>query len=100
MPVREFVTPIARRVSDRMVPMSAPTDQGVLLPGMGIGGYRSLRELQSLGRLRKVTLIAGQNNAGKSNILRFAASFLSSKVPQLDWVDTPQPPGPPLRLQV
>lgn len=80
--------------------MSASTEQGVLLPGMGIGGYRSLRDLQSLGRLRKVTLIAGQNNAGKSNILRFAASFLTTKVPKLDWIDTPQPPGPPLRLQV
>lgn len=80
--------------------MTALTDQEVLLPGLGLGGYRSLRELQPLGRLRKVTLVAGQNNAGKSNILRFAASFLTSQVPELDWADTPQPPGPPLRLQV
>ncbi|MGB7448418.1 MAG: AAA family ATPase [Ornithinimicrobium sp.] len=80
--------------------MSAATDQGLLLPGIGIGGYRSLRELQALGPLRKVTLLAGQNNAGKSNVLRFTESLLTKKVPELDWVDKPQPSGPPLRLQV
>ncbi len=75
-------------------------NQKVLLPGFGVGGYRSLRELQSLGRLRKVTLVAGQNNSGKSNILRFAQSFLTNQVPPLEWVDRPQPEGPQLRLQV
>jgi ABC-type transport system involved in cytochrome c biogenesis ATPase subunit len=59
-----------------------------------------LRGLQSLGRLRKVTLLAGQNNSGKSNILRFVASLLAKHVPAFEWVDEPQPQGPPLRLQM
>lgn len=80
--------------------MNASMDPEVPLPGLGIGGYRSLRGLQPLGRLRKVTLIAGQNNSGKSNILRFAAAFLTKQVPALEWVDEPQPQGPPLRLQI
>lgn len=80
--------------------MNASMDPEVLLPGLGIGGYRSLRGLQPLGRLRKVTLVAGQNNAGKSNILRFAATYLTKQVPALEWVDEPQPQGPPLRLQI
>ncbi len=80
--------------------MNAPMDREVLLPGLGIGGYRSLRGLQPLGRLRKVTLIAGQNNSGKSSILRFAATFLAREAPKLEWVDQPQPEGPPLQLQM
>lgn len=71
-----------------------------LLPGIGIGGYRSLREIQILSGLKKVTLIAGQNNAGKSNILRFVARLLGPDVPSLQWADQPQPPGPRLRLRL
>jgi predicted ATPase len=76
------------------------SSSGVLLPGIGMGGYRSLFGLQSLGPLRKVTLIAGQNNTGKSNILRFASLLLAQPVPQFQWADEPQPPGPPLQLQM
>lgn len=65
-----------------------------------MGGYRSLFELQPLGPLRKVTLIAGQNNTGKSNILRFASLMLRRQVPVFEWADQPQPAGPPLRLQI
>jgi predicted ATPase len=80
--------------------MTDLSPSGVLLPGIGMGGYRSLFGLQSLGPLRKVTLIAGQNNTGKSNILRFASLLLTTPVPQFQWADEPQPPGPPLQLQL
>jgi hypothetical protein len=52
-------------------------DLMVLLPGFGFTGYRSVRgPLQLLGPLTKVNLVAGQNNAGKSNILRFAQRYI------------------------
>lgn len=44
---------------------------GEFLEGFGIGGYRSFGDQQLLGPLAKINLIAGQNNSGKSNILRF-----------------------------
>lgn len=47
------------------------------LAGFGIAGYRSFRQpLQLVGPLGKVNLLAGRNNAGKSNVLRFAATGL------------------------
>lgn len=73
----------------------------VLLPGIGMGGYRSLFEVQHLSPLRKVTLIAGQNNTGKSNLLRFVSALLTKQeVPTFEWADEPKPKGWPLRLQV
>lgn len=78
----------------------APPNAALLLPGIGMGGYRSLRSLQALGPLRKVTLIAGQNNAGRSNILRFVSFLLRKQVAPFEWVDEPKPAGPPLRLQI
>jgi hypothetical protein len=42
-----------------------------VLEGLGIGGYRSFGELQLIGPLAKINLLAGQNNSGKSNVLRF-----------------------------
>lgn len=41
--------------------------------GLGLSGYRSFAydSLQYLAPLTKVNLVAGQNNAGKSNVLRF-----------------------------
>lgn len=43
------------------------------LHGFGIAGYRSFRDdLVTIGPLARVNLIAGRNNVGKSNILRFA----------------------------
>lgn len=42
------------------------------LEGFGIGGYRSFgNDVQYLAPLSKVNLLAGQNNTGKSNVLRF-----------------------------
>lgn len=47
------------------------------LLGFGIAGYRSFRdELQVVGPLKKVNLFAGQNNSGKSNVLRFVRQFV------------------------
>ena len=43
------------------------------LPGFGLQRFRSFDEhMQFVAPLGKVTLIAGQNNASKSNIMRFA----------------------------
>lgn len=71
-----------------------------LLPGIGVGGFRSLRELQTLGPLSKVTLIAGRNNAGKSNVLRFVSRLLTNPVPEFEWLDWPDPRGPRLQMQM
>lgn len=44
----------------------------MFLDGLGVAGYRSFgEELEFIGPLAKVNLIAGQNNSGKSNVLRF-----------------------------
>lgn len=48
-----------------------------LLTGFAFTGYRSVRSnLQIVAPLDKVNLVAGQNNAGKSNVLRFAHQYL------------------------
>lgn len=69
-----------------------------LLRGIGIGGYRSMRTMQYLSPLGKVTFLAGRNNVGKSNFIR----FLSTKDAKLDgrtvWADQPQPSGESLRM--
>ena len=42
----------------------------VLLKGFGFSGYRSFgNELTKIAPLRKVNLIIGKNNTGKSNIV-------------------------------
>lgn len=44
----------------------------MLLKGFGFSGYRSIGdELVRIGPLKKVNLIIGQNNVGKSNIVNF-----------------------------
>ncbi|MFD0312317.1 ATP-dependent endonuclease [Streptomyces sp. NPDC127119] len=44
----------------------------LIFQGLGISGYRSFdEEMQYSGKMGTVTLLAGQNNAGKSNFLRF-----------------------------
>ncbi len=42
-----------------------------VLDGFGIGGYRSYDTLDVVGPLSKITLLAGQNNVGKTDILEF-----------------------------
>ncbi|MCC8481828.1 AAA family ATPase [Streptomyces globisporus] len=53
----------------------------IILPGFGLKGYRSFgADFQFSGRLGPVTLLAGQNNAGKSNFLRLLSARLTGKI--------------------
>jgi predicted ATPase len=52
------------------------TNSDRLLEGIGVGGYRSFGQRQLVGPLGKINFLAGQNNSGKSNVLRFAHSLL------------------------
>ncbi|MGW2036996.1 AAA family ATPase [Streptomyces virginiae] len=62
----------------------------ILFRGLGISGYRSFgTPMQYSGRLGKVTMLAGQNNAGKSNFLRFLTKAAAVNV-QLTELDSPQ----------
>ena len=46
----------------------------MLIDGIGISAYRSFgSEVQRIGPFGKINLFIGQNNSGKSNILRFLA---------------------------
>ena len=51
---------------------SPDEDEPIIILGFGFSGYRSFGpELQRIGPCRKINLLIGQNNSGKSNILRF-----------------------------
>jgi energy-coupling factor transporter ATP-binding protein EcfA2 len=52
------------------------------LKSIAIGGYRSFREPQLFERLGKVNIFIGQNNSGKSNILRFITEVMSHRPEQ------------------
>lgn len=56
--------------------MGSDSSFAPLLAGIGIGGYRSLAEWQTFRFDSKITLLAGVNNSGKSNVLRFVATVL------------------------
>jgi hypothetical protein len=43
----------------------------IILKSLAIGGYRSFGTIQRLPVFSKVNLFIGQNNSGKSNLLRF-----------------------------
>ncbi|HIF25003.1 MAG TPA: ATP-binding protein [Micavibrio sp.] len=67
----------------------------ILLDGIKIKGYRSFKEEVTFDNLSKINLIIGQNNSGKSNLLRFLSrhylSLNSSKgVPFSDLDDVPK----------
>lgn len=49
-----------------------------MVAGLGIAGYRSFGDLQRIHPLAKVNIFVGENNAGKSNILRFIESHLTN----------------------
>ncbi|MEO4038070.1 AAA family ATPase [Micrococcaceae bacterium Sec6.3] len=68
--------------------------------GMGIAGYRSIRDPQFLGPLGRINIIAGMNNSGKSNFLRFAQGYLRSTFAPFSWDDNPIPAGPDKSLFV
>lgn len=48
----------------------------MFLDGIGIGGYRSFGDFQFIGPLKKINLLIGKNNSGKSNILHFLYQHL------------------------
>ncbi len=51
----------------------------ILLTGFGFTGFRSFfRSPAHVGPLSAVNVVAGQNNSGKSNVLRFAQQVLGS----------------------
>ncbi|MFE2019904.1 AAA family ATPase [Streptomyces sp. NPDC059499] len=52
----------------------------IILPGFGVMAYRSFGDqMQFSGPLGSVTLLAGQNNSGKSNFLRLLAKVASGR---------------------
>lgn len=55
----------------------------------------SLRTFAPLG---KVTLLAGQNNVGKSNVIRFVERYLALAPERRNWEDEPRPDGETLQL--
>jgi energy-coupling factor transporter ATP-binding protein EcfA2 len=63
-----------------------------LLLGFAFTGYRSFYgPLQIVGPLGKMNFLAGQNNAGKSNVLRYASKVLCASSPQrLSDLDLPR----------
>ncbi|GGZ80171.1 ATP-dependent nuclease [Streptomyces rubiginosohelvolus] len=62
----------------------------VIFAGLGISNYRSFgTEMQYSGILGPVTLLAGQNNSGKSNFLRFLVKVASNDL-TLSALDKPQ----------
>src|SRR5690348_12982528 len=58
-----------------------------LLPGIGFAGYRSFATWQSFEFPTKVTVLAGINNSGKSNVLR----FLQAALPKIGNTSTSTP---------
>lgn len=71
--------------------------------GFGIAGFRSFSRPEPvvIGPLAKVNLFAGRNNAGKSNVLRFAQLLTRGRgAPQFSGLDTPLgwPSGEPARV--
>jgi len=67
----------------------------VLLKGFGFAGFRSFgEEIQRIGPMSKVHLLAGPNNPGKSNVLTFARRVLPqlavNQAPGLASVDYPR----------
>jgi hypothetical protein len=70
---------------------------GPLVHGLGIGGYRSFTSMRYLDPLSKVTLLAGRNNVGKSNVIRFLDTYMAAKAPRRGVDDEPRPVGEPLR---
>lgn len=75
-----------------------------MLQALALSGYRSFGpQLQRFPKLAKVTVLIGQNNSGKSNVLRFAREVVASVAkerPQLDRLAQHLPGSAPLRIGV
>ncbi len=65
------------------------------LQGIAFGGFRSFHrdDLQIIGPLGRLNFIAGQNNAGKSNVIKFIANFLVPSPPAIEGLDRPNNEG-------
>jgi predicted ATPase len=64
----------------------------MFIEGIGISGYRSFGpEVQRIGPIKKINLIIGQNNSGKSNVLRFLKvhypNIAKGQAPELEDLD-------------
>ncbi|MCI5211696.1 MAG: hypothetical protein D3910_23605 [Candidatus Electrothrix sp. ATG2] len=58
--------------------------QDIIIPNLAIAGYRSFgREPQYFDQFAKINLFIGQNNAGKSNVLRFLMELYQQASEQL-----------------
>ncbi|MEV0949457.1 AAA family ATPase [Promicromonospora sp. NPDC050249] len=55
-----------------------------LLPGIALAGYRSFAEWQQILLPTKVTVLAGVNNSGKSNVLRIVQDVFPSLMGKRD----------------
>ena len=77
----------------------------IILPNLAIAGYRSFgKEPQYFERFSKINIFIGQNNAGKSNILRFLHDIYSQvsekNGPALDLLVKHFPNQPPTLLGI
>ncbi|QSE77691.1 AAA family ATPase [Rhodococcus koreensis] len=81
--------------------MSSPPNYTPLLAGIGFAGYRSFAAWQNFSFPTKVTVLAGINNSGKSNVLRFLQEVMpvlrtgahggrAPKKPELGVLDSPR----------
>lgn len=72
----------------------------IILKSLAIGGYRSFGSTQRLPAFSKVNLFIGQNNCGKSNLLRFICDvypdFKRKGRPELKQLDRHQTPSKPI----
>lgn len=73
----------------------------IIVENLAIGGYKSFgQSTQRFERFRKVNLLIGQNNCGKSNVLLFINNILpalhQSKEIRLDPLSQHMPTGAPL----
>jgi predicted ATP-dependent endonuclease of OLD family len=88
-------------------------EKGIIIPNLALAGYRSFgKEPQYFDHFAKINLFIGQNNAGKSNVLRFLSEvyphapevsrnnlYQAKKLP-LDALDKHFPDNPPLVLGI
>lgn len=61
------------------MPNSKEDDDNIYLKGIGFSGFRSIgKKPIFLYPLKKINLIIGKNNSGKSNITLFLSQFLNT----------------------
>ncbi|MER8604797.1 ATP-binding protein [Mesorhizobium sp. M1233] len=90
-------TLVGRTREGKVVPTRAGVSGMLRLPiqGFRIEGFRSIyRDVQEIGPLEKINIFIGQNNSGKSNVIRFISRYivtaLSGKEPIVSLTDMPR----------